>query len=92
MSYTLLLSKIRTARKTHRCIWCGKLIRAGDKYIDHRYIGDDGPTADRYHPECDEAADRSDTSDGFIKYQFLRGMSDAESEEEIDRRYNEENP
>lgn len=92
MSYTLLLSKTRTARKTHRCIWCGEAINAGEKYIDHRYIGEDGPALDRYHPECDEAASRSDTGDGFNAYQFIRGLNDADSEEEIDRRYNEENP
>lgn len=92
MSYAMLLSKTRTARKPHRCIWCGEPINAGEKYIDHRYVGDDGPTADRYHPECDDAAGRSDTSDGFNAYQFLRGLNDADSEEENNRRYNEENP
>lgn len=92
MRCTLLLSKTRTARKPHRCIWCGEPINAGEKYIDHRYVSDDGPAADHYHPECDEAASRSDTGDGFVKYQFLRGLNDADSEEEIARRYNEENP
>lgn len=76
MSYTLLSVKTRTARKPHRCVWCGEAINAGEKYIDHRYIGEDGPTTDRFHDECDVAMVNSDIGDdGFALYQQERGLT-----------------
>lgn len=92
MSYAMLLSKTRTARKPHRCIWCGEPINAGEKYIDHRYVGDDGPAMDRYHPECDDAVSRSgdDVAEGFAAYEQLRGLTMENSIDEKDRRYRKE--
>lgn len=40
MSYTLLSQTEPTARKEHRCIWCGETILVGEKHQHERSIYD----------------------------------------------------
>jgi hypothetical protein len=54
MSYTLLSEAWRTARKQHRCVWCGEPVLAGEKYRDERSVYDGEMQHHRWHPECDE--------------------------------------
>lgn len=46
-----------TARKRHRCYWCGEWIEPGDKYVTWTCF-DDGPSVCKVHPECKAAWDR----------------------------------
>ena len=88
MSYTMLLGKTRTARKTHRCIWCGEAIAVGEKYEDRRYMFEGVFSRDKTHPECLTAMESSDdVGDGFYPYEQLRGMTMDDSQEEKDRRF-----
>jgi hypothetical protein len=54
MTYTLLAEATRTARKRHRCIWCGQHIEPGETYRDERSVYDGELQHHRWHPECDE--------------------------------------
>lgn len=54
MSYTLLSESFPTARKRHRCIWCGQYIEPGDKYRRERSVSDGDMQDHKWHPECDE--------------------------------------
>lgn len=55
MSYQLIQENVRTARKPHRCTWCGQQILPGEKYRAERCIFDGDFQANDWHPECDEA-------------------------------------
>ena len=55
MSYTLLSEATRTARKQHRCIWCGQDIAAAEQYVDERSVYDGDIQHHRWHPECLDA-------------------------------------
>lgn len=52
MSYTLLSKTHPSARKQHRCIWCGEAILKGDKYFHEKSIYDGGFQNHKWHPEC----------------------------------------
>lgn len=52
MNYTLLSEVERTARKTHRCIWCWQLITVGSRYMDERSVYDGDMQHHKWHPEC----------------------------------------
>lgn len=75
MSYQLLSERQRTARKTHRCIWCGEPIAVGDRYISEssKYSGDF--QFHRWHPECKEASHGffADGHEEFEPGEFKRG-------------------
>ena len=56
MTYALIRSATRAARKNHRCIWCGESIPVG---LSHRYEVskfDGDLQIHRWHSECSEAA------------------------------------
>lgn len=75
MSYTLLSETTRTARKKHRCIWCGEAIEAGEAYVDERSIFDGGFQHHRWHPEClDDAREgwRAGDDEEFMAYSHER--------------------
>ena len=55
MSYTLLSVSEPTARKQHKCIWCGQPIEVGEKHRHERSIYDGQFQDQRWHPECDDA-------------------------------------
>lgn len=55
MSYRLIERDERTARKKHRCIWCGQSIAAGSKYVHERSIFEGDPQSNNWHPECEQA-------------------------------------
>lgn len=56
MGYTLLSEVEHTARKAHRCIWCGEGIAIGSRYIRERSIFDGEPQSHKWHLECLGAA------------------------------------
>lgn len=71
----------QTARKTHRCSWCGEVINPGDTYARWRYFGDDGPSTVKMHPECDDAQKRHVDQGGeneFFLYESGRGQTEKE--------------
>ena len=55
--YTLFEKVRRTAKKAHRCIWCGETILPGVRYSDERSIYDGNIQRHRWHLECERAAD-----------------------------------
>lgn len=55
MSYSLISSEVRKARKPHRCIWCGQAIVAGESYRHERSTYDGQFQVQDWHPECDGA-------------------------------------
>lgn len=55
MSYQLISSEVRKARKPHKCIWCGEQIAIGTKYRHERSTWEGDFHAQDWHPECDEA-------------------------------------
>lgn len=73
--YRLLSCVTRTARKPHRCIWCGEAIETGAKYIDERSVYDGRMQRHRWHPEClpaCHAALREAGDEGFTAHENER--------------------
>lgn len=64
-SYHLFSLVTRTAKKPHRCIWCGEGIAAGESYQDERSVYDGAHQTHRWHPEClaDAQGDWADGGD-----------------------------
>jgi hypothetical protein len=56
VSYTLLSQTKPTARKVHRCIWCGEAIPKGEQYVSERSVYDDEFQHHHWHQECLENA------------------------------------
>lgn len=42
----------RTARKHHKCTYCGESLNKGDSYQFQKGIGDNGWFETKMHPEC----------------------------------------
>ena len=62
-----------TARKAHRCIWCGETILVGEKHA--HYTGKwEGEFQDwRMHSECNADADTNgEIQEGFMPYEHER--------------------
>lgn len=78
----LISDEVRTARKPHRCIWCGQPISAGEQYRYQRLIFDGEPNSNHWHPECFDAVDWSsgDYEDGFTPYEGERPSRTAVNE------------
>lgn len=55
MTYALLAESFPTARKRHRCIWCGQHIAPGEKYRREKSVYDGEMQDFKWHPECAEA-------------------------------------
>lgn len=47
---------VQSARKGHRCTWCGETIEKTKTYFRIFTIVDGDPVHSKMHPECDEAA------------------------------------
>lgn len=47
-------TRIRAARKTHTCDWCGELIVVGESYTRWRYF-DAGASTVKLHEDCFDA-------------------------------------
>ena len=54
MSFRLFSKNTRTAKKQHRCIWCGEKILISEKYVDERSLYDDNIQRHRWHLECND--------------------------------------
>lgn len=73
--YRLFTLDERTARKAHRCIWCGEAIPVGAKYLDERSVYEGCVQRHRWHPECLPACSsalREAGDEGFDAYQNER--------------------
>lgn len=80
MSYEHISDTVRTAKKQHRCVWCGEPIERGEKYHYCVYRFDGVFNADKIHPECLVSWQKSDDiGDGFEAYQQIRGKTMEES-------------
>lgn len=79
MSYELISEQHLTARKDHKCIWCGEAIEQKTTYVRERskYLGELQDHA--WHPECREASSdhfsKPDSDEDFEAYSFIRGES-----------------
>ena len=74
MGYDLLSMTEPTARKDHRCIWCGTKISKGTKYTAEQSVFDGEMQNHHWHPECLEDAKVSN-ADGeweFMPYSAER--------------------
>lgn len=56
-----------TARKRHRCDWCGELIQPGDRYQRYFWTNGDDAGGTKMHPECllDSLIEAKDAGPGF---------------------------
>jgi len=78
MSWEVISSELRKARKPHKCIWCGQAIEPGIQYRYERVRGPDGMDFNPWHLECDEAhreGCRRDGDDEFSPYDNERPPS-----------------
>lgn len=66
-----------TARKHHRCHWCGQRIEKGTSYEVTFIVWDGSPWRRKLHPECGEAERAYDYEGDELYYegQFERGHS-----------------
>ena len=61
MSYVAIdYGKVVTARKPHVCDWCAREIVIGEKYETWFGLSDGDPYRGKMHPECVQAAQRSE--------------------------------
>ncbi len=78
MSATTEIEVIKSARKNHRCSYCGTRIVIGETYKRYRFFdGGDAGTV-RIHPECLAAFDEldcEDQQDGFYEGENPRGCN-----------------
>ena len=78
--YRLLAESEPTARKAHRCIWCGESIAAGDKYHRVRSFYDGAIQDQAWHQGCKTTAENEyyETGEGeFLAYGNERGTTPA---------------
>ena len=71
MSWTHLGTSKPVAAKAHRCIWCGQTILQGEQHVYVRGVFEGDFQVNRYHNECDKAAQdyfREYGDDGFDPY------------------------
>jgi len=79
VSYKLISEQTLTARKNHKCIWCGESIEPKSNYVRERskYLREMQNHA--WHQECREASIDHFTKNGddedFEAYSFIRGES-----------------
>lgn len=57
-----------TARKDHRCEWCGETIPKGENHTQYRGMWEGEWQNWRMHDECYDACDARDFEDGFTPY------------------------
>jgi hypothetical protein len=64
-----------TARKPHRCDWCGESIIAGSTYLTSFIVCEGGAWRRKLHPECAKAELTYDYDGDILYYegQFERG-------------------
>lgn len=68
MSYFWTERKTRTARKPHRCIWCGDAIPVKSVYVYQPGIFHLEFQANHYHTECAAALDEEAAIYGPIEF------------------------
>ena len=68
MSWWELSTTTPKARKDHRCIWCGQYIHIGEKHVKHVGIWEGDFQSNRWHNECNEAANQIIKIEGEISF------------------------
>lgn len=79
MSVQVINDRDQVARKQHDCIWCREKIDAGTKYHLQVVVVENYWQANKYHPECFEAAGefwRDDPGCLFDAHSFKRGSTE----------------
>ena len=77
--YVELRSKDVTARKEHRCVWCGELIEVGETARYRVYTFDGEFANDWMHPECHAAMLKAPyelVEEGWAPGEFKRGSNE----------------
>ena len=69
MSYVSLTDVTRKARKSHKCIWCGRKITAGFKYQYTSGIFEGDFQSNHWHLACWDASEGLNLDDGFMPYE-----------------------
>lgn len=64
MSVQVISSGKVTAKKRHRCTWCGQWIEPGEQYTKEFVKVDGDPSWNKLHPECDEALSECARNEG----------------------------
>lgn len=67
----------KTARKKHRCSWCGENILRGERYKSQFVVWEGDPWTKKMHMECADAEEVYDFDGDVISYDgsFQRGHS-----------------
>jgi len=60
-----LKNKIRTARKSHKCMWCGELIPKGERYYCSTNKDEDTLYQWKNHLHCMELAEKLNMFDSY---------------------------
>lgn len=74
MSCTLIAETTQTAKKEHRCSWCGQQILVGESYLRSRVVFEGDPQTNKLHLECADAAaeDYREWGEGYVPYENAR--------------------
>lgn len=67
---------IKSAKKHHKCIWCGEPIFIGQPYERQPVVFDGDFQDNKYHPECWSVAINEPFDEGFPAYGFKRGTTE----------------
>lgn len=69
MNFRLISAAVRTARKPHRCIWCGEGINTGQPYTYERSVFRGEMQYHHFHTEClDSMHDAAHEEGGEIEF------------------------
>lgn len=69
MNFRLISAAVRTARKPHRCIWCGEGINTGQTYTYERSVFGGEMQHHHFHTEClDSMHDAAREEGGEIEF------------------------
>lgn len=74
MSCSVIGESTRTAKKEHRCNWCGQQIVVGEVYLRSRVVFEGEPQNSKLHLECADAAaeDFREFGEGYMPYENER--------------------
>lgn len=59
---------IKSARKNHRCSWCGESIGLLESYLRYRWYDGSDATTVKLHEECMDALDKDVAENGEVEF------------------------